>query len=75
MCVGVAGGLNVVLKSILNKDEKEFRNIAKRHNILVVPGSSFSCKGYVRIAFCTETKKIKNAIPKFKEVMEEIKGK
>ena len=57
------------------EDEKEFCNIAKRHNILVVPGSSFSCKGYVRIAFCTETKKIENAIPKFKEVMEEIKGK
>ena len=73
-CTKPQGTFYLFLKSPI-EDEKEFCNIAKRHNILVVPGSSFSCKGYVRIAFCTETKKIENAIPKFKEVMEEIKGK
>ena len=26
--------------------------MAKKHNILVVPGTSFACPGYVRIAYC-----------------------
>ena len=33
-------------------DEKKFCNAAKKHNILLVPGSSFGCPGYVRMAYC-----------------------
>ena len=31
-------------------DDKEFANLAKKYNILLVPGSSFGCTGFVRIA-------------------------
>ena len=52
------------------EDDKEFCNIAKKYNLLFVPGSSFSCPGYVRIAYCVSYEMIersKDAIKKLKE--------
>lgn len=56
-------------------DDKEFCNVAKKYNILVVPGSSFSCPGYVRIAYCVSPKTIEGAIPGFKKIAEELFNK
>ena len=33
-------------------DEKAFCEAGKKYNILMVPGSSFACPGYVRLAYC-----------------------
>ena len=52
-------------------DEKEFCAAAKKYNILIVPGSSFACPGYVRIACCVSYDTIVNALPKFKELAKE----
>ena len=52
-------------------DEKEFCAAAKKYNILIVPGSSFACPGYVRIAYCVSYDTIVNALPKFKELAKE----
>ena len=52
-------------------DEKEFVASAKKHNILIVPGSSFACPGYVRIAYCVAKKTIENAMPGFAKLAEE----
>lgn len=71
-CKKPQGTFYLFLKSPI-KDEKEFCNIAKKFNILMVPGSSFAMPGYVRLAFCTETKIVKKSIDKFKELMDEIK--
>ena len=70
-CKKPQGTFYLFLKSPI-EDEKEFCNIAKKYNILMVPGSSFAKPGYVRLAFCTETKMIENSIPKFKELREYI---
>lgn len=72
-CKKPQGAFYIFLKSPI-EDEKEFCNIAKKYNILMVPGGSFACPGYVRLAFCTETKMIENSIPKFRELLEEIRG-
>jgi len=53
-------------------DDKEFCNMAKKYNILVVPGSSFACPGYVRIAYCVSPKTIEGSIPGFEKLAEEL---
>ena len=71
-CVKPQGTFYLFLKSPI-MDEKKFCEMAKQLNILMVPGSSFSKPGYVRLAFCTQTKKIESALPRFKELYEMIK--
>ena len=70
-CVKPEGTFYLFLKSPI-ADEKKFCDIAKKYNILMVPGSSFKKSGYVRLAFCTKTETIKNSLPKFEELYKEI---
>ena len=51
--------------------DKEFVSTAKKYNILLVPGTSFACPGYVRIAYCVAKKTIENSMPGFKKLAEE----
>ena len=44
---------------------------AKKHHVLFVPGSSFACPGYVRIAYCVSYDQIKRSLPAFKEIAKE----
>ena len=53
------------------EDDKEFVATAKKYHILVVPGSSFGCPGYVRIAYCVAYETIVNSLPKFRELSKE----
>ncbi|PKM72111.1 MAG: aspartate aminotransferase [Firmicutes bacterium HGW-Firmicutes-16] len=53
-------------------EDKEFCRLAKKYNILVVPGSSFACPGYVRIAYCVSSKTIEGSLPGFKKLAEEL---
>ena len=50
-CIKPQGAFYLFVKSPI-EDEKAFCEAAKRYNILLVPGSSFGCPGYVRIAYC-----------------------
>ena len=72
-CVKPEGAFYMFVKSPI-EDDKEFANIAKKFNILVVPGSAFACPGYIRIAYCVSYETIINSLPKFKELMNEIKS-
>ena len=53
------------------EDEKEFCEEAKKQNLLLVPGSSFACPGYVRLAYCVSYETIVNSLPKFAELAKE----
>ena len=53
------------------EDDKAFVAEAKKYNILIVPGSSFGCPGYVRIAYCVAYETIVNSLPKFAELARE----
>ena len=70
-CTKPQGAFYLFLKSPI-KDEKEFCKIAKKYNILMVPGSSFAYPGYVRISYCVENEMIKRALPQFKKLYDEI---
>ncbi len=52
-------------------DDKAFVSAAKKYNILIVPGSTFGCPGYVRIAYCVAYETIVNSLPKFAELARE----
>lgn len=53
-------------------DDKEFSAMAKLHNILLVPGSSFACPGYVRIAYCVGEETIERSLPAFELLAKEL---
>ena len=71
-CIKPEGAFYLFVKSPV-ADEKEFCAAAKKYNILLVPGSSFGCPGYVRIAYCVAYETIVNSLPKFAELAEEYK--
>jgi len=54
------------------QDEKEFVNIAKKYNLLLVPGSTFACPGFVRIAYCVSYETVVNSLPKFAELARKL---
>ncbi len=66
-CIKPEGAFYLFVKSPI-ADEKEFCNEAKKYNILIVPGSSFACPGYVRMAYCVSYETIVNSLPKFAEL-------
>lgn len=66
-CIKPAGAFYLFMKSPV-ADEKEFCEEAKKHRVLVVPGSSFACPGYVRIAYCVSYGQIERSLPAFEEI-------
>ena len=70
-CVKPEGAFYLFVKSP-TEDENIFCDTAKKHNILIVPGSSFGCAGYVRMAYCVSYDTIVNSLPKFAEVAKEM---
>lgn len=70
-CIKPEGAFYLFVKSPV-EDEKAFCEAAKKYNILLVPGSSFGCPGYVRIAYCVAYETIVNALPKFRELAGEF---
>ena len=70
-CVKPEGAFYLFVKSPV-EDETVFCEAAKKHNILMVPASSFGCPGYVRIAYCVSYETIVNSLPHFAEVAKEM---
>ena len=69
-CVKPEGAFYLFVKSPV-PDEKEFCEAGKKYNILMVPGSSFACPGYVRLAYCVSHETILNSLPRFRKLAEE----
>lgn len=53
------------------EDDVVFANKAKKYGLLLVPGSSFGCKGYVRLAYCVNYDMIVRSLVSFKKLAEE----
>jgi len=70
-CIYPQGAFYLFMKTPI-EDDKEFCKIAKKYNILVVPGSSFAYPGYVRISYCVSNDMIKRSLSAFKELAEEL---
>ena len=53
-------------------DDKEFVAAAKNYNILIVPGSAFTCRGYARIAYCVAAETIERSLPAFGKLANDL---
>lgn len=73
-CVKPQGAFYLFVKA-LEEDDKNFVQEAKKHNILIVPGSSFGCPGYVRIAYCVDYSMIERSLPGFSKLASEYQKK
>lgn len=73
-CIKPEGAFYLFVKSPV-EDETIFVEAAKKYHILVVPGSSFACPGYVRIAYCVSLETIENALPYFEKLAQEFFGR
>ncbi len=69
-CIKPQGAFYLFVKTP-TPDETEFVQRAKNYHILVVPGSSFACPGYVRIAYCVSYETIIHSLPYFKALAKE----
>lgn len=69
-CILPEGAFYLFMKSPV-PDEKAFCAAAKKYNLLLVPGSSFGCPGFVRIAYCIAYETITASLPKFAELAKE----
>lgn len=66
-CANPDGAFYLFVKS-LEDDDAAFAAKAKELKLLVVPGSSFACPGFVRIAYCVSYDMIVRALPAFKKL-------
>ena len=66
-CIKPEGAFYLFVKSPV-EDEKEFCAQAQKYNLLLVPGSSFACPGYVRIAYCVSYDQIERSLPAFEKL-------
>lgn len=69
-CIKPEGAFYLFVKAP-EPDEKAFCARAQKHNLLLVPGSSFACPGYVRIAYCVSENQIARAMPAFEALAQE----
>ena len=65
------GAFYLFLKSPID-DAREFSQLAKRYEILLVPSDSFGYPGYVRISYCVNTEMIERALLAFKNLAKEL---
>ena len=69
-CVKPQGAFYLFMKSPC-PDEKAFCEAGKKYNILMVPGTSFACPGYVRLAYCVSYETITGSLPQFAKLAAE----
>ena len=69
-CIKPEGAFYLFVKAP-EADEKAFCAKAQKYNLLLVPGSSFACPGYVRIAYCVSYEQIERSMPAFEKLAKE----
>ena len=72
-CTTPNGAFYLWLKAPMD-DDAEFAKKAEDYGILVVPGSAFKGPGYVRVSYCVAYETIEAALPKFKELFDDVKA-
>lgn len=56
------GGTFYIFPKALEEDAVAFCEKAKKYDLILVPGDSFGCPGYFRMAYCIETEKVKRSL-------------
>lgn len=66
-CIKPEGAFYLFVKSPI-EDAKEFCEMAKKEELLLVPSDDFGMEGYIRISYCVDKDVIERSIPHFEKV-------
>ena len=64
------GGTFYIFPKALEEDANIFCQKAKNYDLILVPGDSFGCPGYFRMAYCIDTEKVKRSLAALKKFVE-----
>jgi aspartate aminotransferase len=64
------GGTFYIFPKALEDDSIAFCQKAMKYDLVLVPGDSFGCPGYFRMAYCIETEKVKRAMEALRKFVE-----
>lgn len=67
------GGTFYIFPKALEEDAKAFCEKAKKYDLLLVPGDSFGCPGYFRMAYCIQTEKVERSLEAFRKLVKEYR--
>ncbi|MCE5285204.1 MAG: pyridoxal phosphate-dependent aminotransferase [Pelosinus sp.] len=59
------GGTFYIFPKALEEDAKVFCQKALKYDLILVPGDSFGCPGYFRMAYCIDTEKVQRSLAAF----------
>lgn len=59
----------------LEEDANVFCKKALKYDLILVPGDSFGCPGYFRMAYCIDTEKVKRSLPALEQFVMTEYGK
>lgn len=68
------GGTFYIFPKALEADSVAFCQKAMRYDLVLVPGDTFGCPGYFRMAYCIETEKVRRAMPVLRRFVEQEYG-
>jgi aspartate aminotransferase len=69
------GGTFYIFPKALEEDAKAFCQKALKYDLILVPGDSFGCPGYFRMAYCIDTEKVKRSLPALEKFVKTEYGK
>ncbi|MDO4541381.1 MAG: pyridoxal phosphate-dependent aminotransferase [Bacillota bacterium] len=71
-CIRPDGAFYLFVESP-EEDANAFCEKAKKHELLLVPGDDFGCRGFVRISYCVSTEMIQASLDAFAKLAQEYK--
>lgn len=69
-CCVKPGGTFYVFPKALEEDSIAFCQKAMKYDLVLVPGDSFGCPGYFRMAYCIDTEKVERSLAALRKFVE-----
>ena len=69
------GGTFYIFPRALEADAVAFCRKAQAYDLALVPGDTFGCPGYFRMAYCIDTEKVKRSFPALERFVRECYGR
>ncbi len=68
------GGTFYIFPKALEEDAGIFCQKALKYDLILVPGDTFGCPGYFRMAYCIDTEKVERSLPALRKFVTEEYG-
>ncbi|MBQ8815438.1 MAG: pyridoxal phosphate-dependent aminotransferase [Lachnospiraceae bacterium] len=68
------GGTFYIFPKALEEDSVAFCQKATKYDLILVPGNSFGCPGYFRMAYCIDTEKVERSLAALRRFVREEYG-